>query len=60
MNLGFPELLVILVIVLLLVGAKRLPEIGRSLGESVREFQKAMRGKSDSEKHDDSTENKSQ
>ena len=43
MNLGLPELLIILVIVLLLVGAKRLPDIGRSLGESIREFQKAMR-----------------
>ena len=42
--LGFGELLVILVIVLLLVGSKRLPEIGKSLGESIREFQKAMRG----------------
>ena len=44
--LGFGELLVILVIVLLLVGSKRLPEIGKSLGESIREFQKAMRGDS--------------
>ena len=45
MNLGLGELLVILVIVMLLVGAKRLPEIGRSLGEAMREFQKALRGK---------------
>jgi len=44
---GFNELLVILIIVLLLVGAKRLPEIGRAMGESVREFQKALQGKSD-------------
>ena len=46
MNLGFGELLVILVIVLLIVGARRLPEIGRSLGEAVREFQRAVSGKS--------------
>ena len=46
MNLGFGELLVILAIVLLLVGAKRLPDVGRSLGEAIREFQKAMRGDS--------------
>ena len=45
MNLGWGELLVILGIVLLLVGAKRLPEIGRSLGEAMREFQRAMKGK---------------
>lgn len=43
MNLGFGELLVVLVIVLLLVGAKRLPEIGKSLGESVKAFQAALR-----------------
>ena len=44
MNLGFGELLVILVIVLLIVGARRLPEIGRSLGQAIREFQRALRG----------------
>lgn len=47
MNLGFGELLVILLIVMLIVGAKRLPEIGRSLGQAVKEFQDAMRGKDD-------------
>jgi TatA/E family protein of Tat protein translocase len=40
-SLGAPELLVILVIVLLLFGGKRLPEIGRAFGKSVREFKKA-------------------
>lgn len=44
MNLGIGELLVILAIVLLIVGARRLPAIGRSLGEAVREFQKGLRG----------------
>ena len=47
MNLGFGELLIILVIVLLIVGARRLPEIGKSLGETVREFQRALRGDED-------------
>ena len=46
MNIGWGELLVILAIVLLIVGARRLPDIGRSLGESVREFQKGLRGES--------------
>ena len=46
MNLGFGELLVVLAIVLLIVGAKRLPDIGRSLGEAIREFQQAVNGKS--------------
>ena len=39
-NIGFSELLVILVIVLLLFGAKRLPDLARSLGKSVSEFKK--------------------
>ena len=46
MNLGFGELLIVLAIVLLIVGAKRLPDIGRSLGEAIREFQQAASGKS--------------
>lgn len=42
-NLGFPELLVILLIVLLLFGAKRLPEIAKGLGRSIQEFKKGMK-----------------
>ena len=45
MNIGWGELVVILAIVLLIVGARRLPEIGRSLGQAVREFQEALRRK---------------
>jgi len=41
---GLGELLVIFAIILLVVGAKRLPELGRSLGESLRAFQKALKG----------------
>ena len=42
-NIGFPELLVILLIVLLLFGAKRLPEIARGLGKSLSEFKKGLK-----------------
>ena len=42
-NIGFPELLVVLLIVLLLFGAKRLPEMARGLGKSIHEFKKGIK-----------------
>jgi len=42
-SLGTGEILLILVIVLLLFGAKRLPEVGRSLGRGIREFKMATK-----------------
>ena len=41
------EILIILVVLLLLFGAKRLPEMGRSLGRGMREFKDAVTGKDD-------------
>lgn len=41
-GLGMPELLVILVIVFLLFGAKRLPEIASGIGKSIKNFKKEM------------------
>jgi sec-independent protein translocase protein TatA len=41
-NMGFMEILLILVVVLLLFGAKRLPEIGASMGKGIREFKKSI------------------
>ena len=40
--LGYKELLIILVIVLVLFGANRLPELAKSLGSSVKEFKKGV------------------
>lgn len=40
--LGYPEILGILVIVLLLFGAKKLPELARGLGQGIKEFKKAQ------------------
>ena len=41
-NLGFPEIMLILVVVLLVFGAKRLPEIGASFGKGIREFKRSI------------------
>ncbi len=41
MSLGFGEILVVMFIVLLLFGAKKLPELARGLGQGMREFKKA-------------------
>jgi sec-independent protein translocase protein TatA len=41
-NLGFSEIMIILVVVLLVFGAKRLPEIGASMGEGIREFKRSI------------------
>jgi sec-independent protein translocase protein TatA len=42
-NLGFSEILLLMVIFLLVFGAKRLPEIGSAMGKGIREFKKSMR-----------------
>ena len=46
---GMPELIVILIIVLVVFGAGRLPEIGGALGKSIRNFKKAADGKDEIE-----------
>jgi len=42
-NIGFTEILLLFLVALLLFGAKRLPEIGKSLGSGIREFKKATK-----------------
>ena len=43
-GIGMPELLVILVIILIIFGAGKLPEIGKGLGKGIRNFRKATSG----------------
>jgi sec-independent protein translocase protein TatA len=43
-NIGIPELIIILVIVILIFGANRLPEIGRGIGKGIRNFKDATKG----------------
>jgi sec-independent protein translocase protein TatA len=46
-NLGFTEVMILLVVALLVFGAKRLPEIGSSMGKGIREFQRSIKGTQD-------------
>lgn len=47
MSLGFTEIVLIVLVVLLLFGAKRIPEIARALGRASHEFKKAQNGLKD-------------
>ncbi|OGC42157.1 hypothetical protein A2Y85_00980 [candidate division WOR-3 bacterium RBG_13_43_14] len=42
MNIGWQEILLILLIVLLLFGARKIPDLARSLGKGIKEFKKGM------------------
>ena len=44
-SIGLPELLVILLIVVIIFGARKLPELGKSLGEGIRNFKSSISGK---------------
>jgi sec-independent protein translocase protein TatA len=50
---GGPELIILLLIVLLLFGAKRIPELARGLGSGIREFRQGLRSEGDEEKKDE-------
>ena len=50
------HLIIVVVIVLLLFGAKRVPELARGLGSGVREFKKGAQGEGDAELHEGSEE----
>ncbi len=56
LDLSTPDLLIILAIVLLLFGAKRLPELSRSLGTSARELRKGLSGDEASNKKNNGAE----
>jgi sec-independent protein translocase protein TatA len=61
-GIGMPELIIILVIILVVFGAGKLPEIGGALGKGIRNFKKASDGKDEIEikaKKDDDTKKES-
>ena len=51
-RLGLPEILVILAIVILIFGANRLPELGRGVGKSIRNFKESARRQVEKEEKD--------
>jgi sec-independent protein translocase protein TatA len=53
-NIGPMELVVVLIIALLVVGPKRLPEVGKSLGKGMREFKESISGENRGDDEDDS------
>jgi sec-independent protein translocase protein TatA len=54
MRLGWPEIILILVIVLIVFGVGKLPQVGGAIGKGIREFRKAQRGDYDEEKDESS------
>jgi sec-independent protein translocase protein TatA len=57
-NIGPLEIIIVLVIVLVIFGPKRLPDLGRSLGTSMREFKDSVTGKDDDDKEIESADAK--
>ena len=49
-GIGMPELIIILVIILVIFGAAKLPEIGKALGKAIKEFKKATKDDEDLKK----------
>lgn len=57
-DVGAPELIIILVIILLLFGGKKLPELSRSIGSSMREIRSGLNGEDDKKTSDKKTKKK--
>jgi sec-independent protein translocase protein TatA len=57
-NLGVPELVVVLIIVLVLFGGKKIPELTKSIGDAIRHFKIGMNGDKDKKKENTSIKEK--
>jgi len=53
MNFGFPEVILVLVIALLVFGPAKIPELGKALGSSIREFRAGLQSGTEVEKPDE-------
>jgi sec-independent protein translocase protein TatA len=58
-GLGMPELIVVLIIVLVIFGASRLPQLGEGLGKAIKGFKKGISDSTDGTKDQDKKEDKS-
>jgi len=54
---GFQELLVILLIVIIIFGASKLPQLGKGLGEGIKNFKSGLKSDSDAADQGDATDN---
>ncbi len=59
-NLGAGEIILILLVILILFGAKKIPELARGIGKGMSEFKKGLRDVQDEIKSTDQIENKTQ
>jgi sec-independent protein translocase protein TatA len=58
MGLGFPEVLVIAAVAVLLFGGKKVGELGKGLGEGIRNFKSALKGDEEEKKDNEKVETK--
>ena len=56
---GLPELMIVLLVIMLIFGAKRLPEIGSSLGRGIRTFKSAVTGEDEKSQSENTSVNTS-
>jgi len=57
-GLGFPEILMIAAVALLLFGGKKVGELGKGLGEGIRNFRTALKGDEENKKEEEKVESK--
>jgi sec-independent protein translocase protein TatA len=57
-RIGLPELLFIFLLIILLFGSKRLPELGKAIGQGLREFKKAISSAGEEEEKEEKKEEK--